>query len=76
MRPCPRALTASSSPPPGAKLEAAMRGIINEAYLDDLAKKTHRGLEGQFLRGFHAGGHLFGYAPTRDQNESERSATT
>lgn len=46
---------------PGAKLEAGLRGIINEAYLDDLAKKTHRGVEGQFLRGFHCGGHLYGY---------------
>ena len=45
----------------GAKLEAGMRGLMNEAYLDDLADKTHRGLEGQFLRGYHAGGHLFGY---------------
>ena len=45
----------------GAKLEAGIRGLINEAYLDDLAEKTHRGLEGQFLRGFHAGGRLFGY---------------
>ncbi len=33
-------------------------------YLDDLAKKTHRGLEGQFLRHFHPGGHLFGYRTT------------
>jgi site-specific DNA recombinase len=45
----------------GAKLEAGLRGLMNEAYLDDLAEKTRRGLEGQFLRGFHAGGHLFGY---------------
>jgi len=45
----------------GAKMEPGMRGIMNETYLDDLADKTHRGLEGQFLRGFHVGGHLFGY---------------
>ena len=45
----------------GAKMQAFMHGFMNETYLDDLAEKTRRGLEGQFLRGFHAGGHLFGY---------------
>jgi hypothetical protein len=47
---------------PGAKLEAGLRGIMNEAYLDDLAEKTHRGLHGQFLRKFSTGGRLYGYA--------------
>ena len=43
----------------GAKLEAGMRGLMNESYLDDLAEKTRRGLEGQFERHFH------GRAPLR-----------
>jgi site-specific DNA recombinase len=46
---------------PGAKIEAMFRGLINELYVDDLASKTHRGLTGQFLRGFNPGGRLYGY---------------
>lgn len=38
-----------------AKLGIHLRGLINEMYLDDLSKKTKRGLEGQKLRGFSAG---------------------
>lgn len=33
------------------KLHRGMRGLINEVYLDDLRAKTHRGLEGQVVRG-------------------------
>ena len=35
-----------------SKLGIHIRGLINELYLDDLRKKTMRGLEGQKLRGF------------------------
>jgi len=38
-----------------------IRGLINELYLDDLRKKTMRGLEGQKLRGFSTGERVFGY---------------
>ncbi len=38
-----------------------VRGLINELYLDDLKKKTMRGLEGQKLRGFSAGETVYGY---------------
>ncbi len=44
-----------------AKIGIQMRGLINELYLDDLRKKTLRGLEGQKLRGFSAGEHVYGY---------------
>ena len=37
------------------------RGLVNELYLDDLREKTHRGLAGQFDRGFSAGGKSYGY---------------
>ena len=39
----------------------AVHGIIDSQYVKELAKKTHRGLEGAVLRGFHAGGRCFGY---------------
>ncbi len=43
------------------KLETGLRGLMSEFYLDDLAKKTHRGLMGQALEGYSAGGLPYGY---------------
>jgi site-specific DNA recombinase len=43
------------------RLLRGVRGAINEVYLDDLRKKTHRGLSGQIERGYHAGGLSYGY---------------
>ena len=45
----------------GHKLEVGLRGLMSEMYLDDLADKTHRGLSGQALSGFSAGGLPYGY---------------
>lgn len=44
-----------------AKLGIHIRGLMNELYLDDLRKKTMRGLEGQKIRGFSAGENVYGY---------------
>ncbi|MEA3347245.1 MAG: recombinase family protein, partial [Candidatus Auribacterota bacterium] len=44
-----------------SKLGIQIRGLINELYLDDLKKKTLRGLEGQKMRGFSAGENVYGY---------------
>ena len=44
-----------------AKVAYQFRGIINELYLTDLKKKTHRGQMGQVLRGFSVGHHGYGY---------------
>ncbi len=44
-----------------SKLGIQIRGLINEIYLDDLRKKTMRGLEGQKIRGFSTGERVFGY---------------
>ncbi len=44
-----------------AKLGIHVRGFINELYLDDLRKKTMRGLEGQKLRGYSTGEKVYGY---------------
>ncbi len=44
-----------------SKLGIQIRGLVNELYLDDLRKKTMRGLEGQKLRGFSAGERVYGY---------------
>ena len=45
----------------GAKIQATVRGMMNEIYLDDLAEKTHRGQTGQALKGFNCGGRAYGY---------------
>lgn len=50
----------------GYKLETGLRGLMSEFYLDDLAKKTHRGLMGQALDGYSAGGLPYGYKSTFD----------
>ena len=44
-----------------SKLGIHIRGLINELYLDDLRKKTMRGLEGQRLRGYTTGESVYGY---------------
>lgn len=50
----------------GYKLETGLRGLMSEWYLDDLAKKTHRGLMGQTLEGYSAGGLPYGYRSASD----------
>jgi site-specific DNA recombinase len=50
----------------GRKLHRAMRGIINEVYLDDLRAKTHRGLAGKAATGHSTGGKSFGYTLAPD----------
>jgi len=44
-----------------ADVLVTVHGLVDSLYVKELARKTHRGLEGAFLRGFHAGGRCFGY---------------
>jgi site-specific DNA recombinase len=46
-----------------SEMQLAMHGIIDSVYVKELGKKTHRGLEGRFLKGKSAGGRCFGYDP-------------
>lgn len=50
----------------GYKFEVGLKGLIGEHYLDDLAKATHRGLMGQALAGYSAGGLPYGYTSSSD----------
>jgi site-specific DNA recombinase len=43
------------------KLQRGFKGLMNEMYIDDLRDKTHRGLTGQALKKFWAGGKPYGY---------------
>jgi len=56
----------------GYKLETWLRGLMSEMYLDDLAKKTHRGLMGQALDGYSAGGLPYGYRSLFDGTGHKR----
>lgn len=44
-----------------SRMQAGLQGIMNEAYLADLARKTHRGQMGAVQRGMNAGGMPYGY---------------
>lgn len=46
---------------PSAKIPYYFRGIMNEMFLDDMKTKIVRGLKGQVLRGYSAGGRVYGY---------------
>ena len=38
-----------------------VHGLVDSLYIKELAKKTHRGLEGLALQGLHTGGRCYGY---------------
>ena len=44
-----------------AHVIVTVHGMVDSLYVKELAKKTHRGLEGRMLRGEHTGGRCFGY---------------
>jgi site-specific DNA recombinase len=48
-----------------ADVMLTVHGLVDSLYLKELAKKTHRGLEGLAMDGFHTGGNCFGYRNTR-----------
>jgi site-specific DNA recombinase len=39
----------------------AVHGMVDELFIKELAKKTHRGLEGRALKGLNTGGSCYGY---------------
>src|SRR5579863_6018502 len=41
-----------------------VHGLVDSLFIRELAKKTHRGLEGRALEGLHTGGRCFGYSNT------------
>ena len=48
-----------------ADVLVTVHGLVDSLYIKELGKKTHRGLDGQILRGMHAGGRCFGYRSER-----------
>lgn len=47
-----------------SEMLVTMHGLMDSQYVRELAKKTHRGMEGLALRGLHTGGRIFGYDTT------------
>lgn len=43
------------------KIQAGVRGIVNDIYIDDLRAKTHRGMSGKARAGKSTGGGVYGY---------------
>jgi site-specific DNA recombinase len=56
------------------KVQRGVRGLMNEIYLDDLKDKTHRGLAGQAMKKFWAGGKPYGYRLVQLRDETRRDA--
>lgn len=46
---------------PGEKIHAAVKGLLNELYVDNIRFQTKRGLEGRALQGMSTGGRAYGY---------------
>ena len=50
-----------------ADVLVTVHGLMDSLYVKELAKKTHRGMEGNLLRGFHTGGRCFGYETVQSE---------
>ena len=56
-----------------ADVQMTFHGLMDSQYVKQLAKRTHRGLEGLALRGLHTGGRCYGYlAVPTGTGESKR----
>jgi site-specific DNA recombinase len=51
-----------------ADVLVTVHGLVDSLYIKELARKTHRGLEGLALRGMHTGGNCYGYRSVRCQD--------
>jgi DNA invertase Pin-like site-specific DNA recombinase len=57
-----------------AEVLLATHGIVDSLYIKELAKKTHRGVEGRALQGFHTAGRCFGYRSVPIEDPTRRDA--
>jgi site-specific DNA recombinase len=55
-----------------AELLIGVHGLIDAVYWRELGQKTHRGMQGLALRGFHTGGRCFGYKSVKLKDSSAR----
>lgn len=57
-----------ASTDPNARITFAAHGMVNDVFLQNVRKQTHRGLEGRALAGFWAGGRCYGYTTVAEEN--------
>jgi site-specific DNA recombinase len=55
-----------------AELLIGVHGLIDAVYWRELGQKTHRGMQGLALRGFHTGGRCFGYKSVKSDDGNTR----
>ena len=58
---------------PQAELLTGVHGLMDAVYSRELAQKTHRGMEGNALKGLAIGGRCFGYRTARGEDGKPRS---
>lgn len=64
--------TGISSDGAGARLTFGAMALVNDQFLQNVRKQTHRGLEGRALSGFWTGGRCYGYATVTEENPPDR----
>jgi site-specific DNA recombinase len=52
----------------GARLLFGVKALVNDEFLQNVRRQTHRGLEGRALAGFHTGGKTYGYRTVTEPN--------
>jgi DNA invertase Pin-like site-specific DNA recombinase len=60
--------TGRSSNDPGARLEIGVKALLNDQYIEQIRRQTHRGLEGRALAGFATGGKTYGFKTVHEPN--------
>ena len=58
----------------GYKLAAGLHGLMNEAAVDAIRERTHRGLYGKVEHGFSAGGRSYGYKGIPIEHPTKKDA--
>ena len=51
-----------------------VHGLVDSLYLEELGKKTYRGVEHRALNGLHTGGRVFGYRPKPIESQTQRDS--
>lgn len=64
--------TGMSSDGAGARLTFGAMALVNDQFLQNVRKQTHRGLEGRAIGGFWTGGRCYGYVTVTEENPPDR----
>jgi site-specific DNA recombinase len=59
---------------PQVQTLVTVHGLVDSLYLEELAKKTYRGVEHRALHGLHTGGRVFGYKRVPIESQVQRDS--